>query len=208
MLHYIYPVLIFSTLLVGIFHREKIKGKVIFSLLYFLLFSCFVEVSGPLIIEFLDLKSFFLYNTYFLVSILFYNYLFKAYLNSEKIKKILNGLTVGYIFFIILNHFFIQDYYHTFQSNSAIYVGVFVIIAVGAYYLESLNSDKVLYAKKSMLFWVSLGLLLFQVGTIPIDVFAEFFNFSGIYDYILLTLNFILYGCMMIGFMMSERAYN
>jgi len=208
MLHYIYPVLIFSTLLVGIFHREKIKGKVIFSLLYFLLFSCFVEVSGPLIIEFLDLKSFFLYNTYFLVSILFYNYLFKAYLNSEKIKKILNGLTVGYFFFIILNHFFIQDYYHTFQSNSAIYVGVFVIIAVGAYYLESLNSDKVLYAKKSMLFWVSLGLLLFQVGTIPIDVFAEFFNFSGIYDYILLTLNFILYGCMMIGFMMSERAYN
>jgi len=208
MLHYIYPVLIFSTLLVGIFHIDKIKGKIILSLLYFLFFSVLVEVSGPLISKFLDIKSLFVYNTYFLVSILFYNYLFKSYLKSEKTKYILNLLTIGYVVFVVLNHLLMQDFYHTFQSNSAIYSGIFAIIAVGAYYFESLNSDKVLYAKKSVLFWVSLGLLLFQVGIIPIYIFAESFNFSGIFDYILLTLNFILYGCMMIGFMVSERAHN
>ncbi|PCI32611.1 MAG: hypothetical protein COB60_09100 [Flavobacteriaceae bacterium] len=208
MLHYIYPVLIVSTLLVGLFNREKIKGKIIFSLLYFLFFSVLVEVSGPLISKFLDIKSFFVYNTYFLVSILFYNYLFKAYLTSKKTKKTLNLLTIGYVLFIVLNHFLMQDYYHSFQTNSAIYSGIFAIIAVGAYYFESLNSDKVLYAKKSLLFWVSLGLLLFQIGIIPIYIFAEYLNFSGIFDYILLTLNFILYGCMMIGFVVSERAHN
>ena len=208
MLQYIYPLLIFSTVIVGFINMEKIKGKKIFLLLFFLLFSGLVEVSGPLIVEFLGLKSFFVYNTYYLVSILFYNYLFKAYLKSKNIKKILNGLTVGFIIFIILNHFLRQDYYHTFQSYSSMYAGLYVIIAVGAYYFESLNSDKVLYAKKSVLFWVSLGLLLFQVGIIPVIIFGEFFNFSGLYHYILLTLNFILYGCMMIGFIVSERAHN
>jgi len=193
---------------VGLFYAPKIKGKKIFNLLYFLLFSCLVEIFGPLIIIYLGLKSFFIYNLYFLGSVLFYNYLFRGYLNSEKAKKILNGLTIGFIIFIIFNHFFAQDFYHTFQSNSSIYTGIFVIIAVGAYYIESLNSDKVLYAKNSLLFWVSLGLLLFQVGTIPIDIFGKFFNFSGIYDYILFTLNVILYGCMIIGFMVSKRTYN
>ncbi|MBL4745594.1 MAG: hypothetical protein JKY08_04440 [Flavobacteriaceae bacterium] len=88
------------------------------------------------------------------------------------------------------------------------YFAFFVIIAVSAYYFESLNSDKVLYAKESLLFWVSLGLLLYQVGTIPIDIFGEYFNFSGIYDSILFILNIILYGCMMVGFRVSERAHN
>jgi len=208
MLHYIYPVLIFFTLIVGLVHKDKINGKKIFPLLYFLIFSGLVEISGPLIWKLLGIKSFFVYNTYYLVSILFYNYLFKAYLNLKNIKIILNALTVGYIIFIILNHFLRQDYYHTFQSYSSIYFGFFVVIAIVSYFVESLNSDKVLYAKKSVLFWVSLGLLLFQVGIIPINIFGELFNFSGIYDYILLTLNFILYGCMIIGFMVSERAYN
>ncbi|PCH77778.1 MAG: hypothetical protein COB98_02530 [Flavobacteriaceae bacterium] len=208
MLHYIYPVLIFSTFLVGVFHSQKIKGKPIFLLMYFLLFSGLVEVSGPLIIKFLEIKSFFVYNTYYLVCILFYNYLFKAYLTSNSTKKTLNVLSIGYIVFVILNHLFRQDYYHSFQSYNIIYFGFFVIIAVVSYFIESLNSDNVLSAKKSLLFWVSLGLLLFQVGIIPIFIFGEFFNFSGIFDYILLTLNFILYGCMITGFIVSERAYN
>jgi len=208
MLHYIYPVLIFSTLFVGIFHKDKIKGKKIFFLLYFLLFSGLVEVSGPLIIKFLHLKSFFVYNTYYLVSIIFYNYLFKSYLKSKNTKKLLNVITGGYIMFIILNHFLRQDYYHTFQSYSIIYVGIFVIISVVSYFTESLNSDKVLYVKNSLLFWISLGLLLYQIGIIPIYIFGETFSFSGIFDYIMLTLNFILYGCMIIGFIVSKRAHN
>ncbi len=129
-------------------------------------------------------------------------------MNSEKKKKTLHILTTGFVVFVIGNHFLKQDYYETFQSYNIIYIGFFVIISVVSYYIESLNSDKVLYAQESLLFWVSLGLLLFQVGIIPIFIFLNFLNFSGLYDYILLTLNFVLYGCMITGFIISKRAHN
>ncbi len=46
-------------MIVGIINIEKIRGKKIFPLLYFLAFSGMVEIVGALILKFSGLKPFF-----------------------------------------------------------------------------------------------------------------------------------------------------
>ncbi|WP_147296399.1 hypothetical protein [Lutibacter oceani] len=61
---------------------------------------------------------------------------------------------------------------------------------------------------KLLLFWICTGTLLFYIGIIPIQIMAKFFNYRGLFDYIILGLNIIMYGFFTIGFIISKKEYN
>ena len=63
------------------------------------------------------------------------------------------------------------------------------MITVLIYFSELLQSDEIFNLKKSMVFWISLGVLLFNIGFIPVDIIAEFISFSGVFRIIALILN-------------------
>ena len=59
-----------------------------------------------------------------------------------------------------------------------------------------------------MIFWISIGLLLFHIGSIPIFIAKQFLNYNATHNYILLGLNIIMYGSFIIGFILSDKKYN
>ncbi|WP_144439123.1 hypothetical protein [Lutibacter profundi] len=61
---------------------------------------------------------------------------------------------------------------------------------------------------KLLLFWISIGLLLFYVGILPIIIMSSFLEYRGLFDYIILLLNIIMYGCFITGFLVSKKEYN
>ncbi|WP_456379473.1 hypothetical protein [Lutibacter sp.] len=71
-----------------------------------------------------------------------------------------------------------------------------------------MNSDKILVLNKLFIFWISIGVLTFNIGMIPVLLVGELINWTGIYNYIILPLNVIMYGCFIIGFVVSEKEYN
>ncbi|UMB59534.1 hypothetical protein MHL31_10635 [Lutibacter sp. A80] len=85
---------------------------------------------------------------------------------------------------------------------------ILIVISVLTYYSELLQSDEILYIKKSMFFWISLGVLLFNIGFIPVYIIAEFISFGGVYNIVALFLNLLMVSCFLTGFILSEKAYN
>ncbi|MDP3313891.1 hypothetical protein [Lutibacter sp.] len=59
-----------------------------------------------------------------------------------------------------------------------------------------------------LLFWLSIGILIFYAGIVPIYVMIEFLNYKGIFKYILVALNVIMLSCFSIGFIVTKKEYN
>ena len=77
------------------------------------------------------------------------------------------------------------------------------------YFSELLNSNQVLNLKEKLSFWISTGLLLFNVGMVPLMVFSERFNANNeLRIVILICLNAILYTCYSLGFIWSKKEIN
>ena len=82
------------------------------------------------------------------------------------------------------------------------------MITVLIYFSELLQSDEIFNLKKSMVFWISLGVLLFNIGFIPVDIIAEFISFSGVFRIIALILNLLMLACFIAGFIVSKKEFN
>ena len=86
-------------------------------------------------------------------------------------------------------------------------LGLLVLILFHFYQL--LNSNEVLIIKHKLSFWISTGLLLFYVGIIPLVLLTKTFAISTLSrNVILISLNIILYGCYIIGFIWTKKKYN
>jgi len=117
-------------------------------------------------------------------------------------------MLIIYVIFYFYNYIFIQNTLHTSQTNPIIIGSIFIIISAIFLFVELLNSDDILIINKLLLFWVSIGVLLFYAGIVPIFVMADFLNYRGLFDYIILSLNIIMYSCFIIGFIFSKKEYN
>jgi len=106
------------------------------------------------------------------------------------------------------NILFLQKTLQTSQTYSIILAGIFIVISIIILLIELLNSDKILKINKLLLFWISIGVLLFYSGILPIYVVVDLLNYQGLFDYIILGLNIVMYGCFITGFIVSKKEYN
>ncbi|MCK8522518.1 hypothetical protein M0D21_13115 [Aquimarina sp. D1M17] len=95
-----------------------------------------------------------------------------------------------------------------FQSLPYIAAATFIVISISIYFVEILNTEKVLYVKKNLLFWISVGLLLYYIGNIPFRILRNYYEYLTDAT-ILVLLNIILAVimniCFIIGFIWSDR---
>ncbi|MEM7185050.1 MAG: hypothetical protein AAF466_00220, partial [Bacteroidota bacterium] len=98
------------------------------------------------------------------------------------------------------------DIYHRYTFNTG---ALFVLILTVLHFYQLLNDDQVLIVKYKLSFWISTGLLLFSVGMIPLFSLSKYLDFQGAgYIITLVSLNVILYGCYIIGFIWTKKSYN
>ena len=122
----------------------------------------------------------------------------------------MNLFLIAFIAFTLFDIFVLKtDYCTNFIINSTIFTAVLLIITLILFLVEIINNERIIFfIRKSFIFWISVGSLLFFVGIIPIIITASFLNFDGIFDTILAGLNLIMYGSVVFGFAFFDKKYD
>lgn len=152
----------------------------------------------------------FVYNALTTLQYLYYLTLYYRFLGNKSYKKIVLFLIGMYILITGASFAFLQPLTLTalFNSYSFIAGAIFLIIAIGIFFAEILRTEKVLYFKKYLMFWVSIGLILFYAPVIPFVVSINVVSALVVSDILLIVLfalNVITYSCFIVGFIVSKK---
>lgn len=195
-------------------------GTAVRIFVYFLWFTLLVEIIGLYTayayftnyrgVEFLKGSLFesnhWLFNIYQIFSYLIYFLFFILHLKLEKYRKILVYFTAFFVVTAILNLIFSGIFFNAFSAYTHIIGTVILILCISAYYYELLSSDRILYFYKNVEFYISIGALIFHVVTTPLFIYSKYFklqnpDFLSVYFFILKSVNFFLYGIIILGFL-------
>jgi len=176
--------------------------------LYFLWFTFIVDLAGGFIGDFFGINTYWIYNIYMMISFLFFYFWYHTILEGKKQKLVV--ILFALIFLAISSRNLIFESWEQYHKYSFVTGALFTLICAIFHFWQLLNSDEVLEIKFKLSFWISTGLLLFNVGMIPFMLLSEYFDFSGnaYYIFIIIGLNLILYGCYSIGFLWTKAKYN
>jgi len=206
---YIYILIYVISLSVGLLNYKKIKGTKMMLFLYILLLGLLAETAGYYV-GFYTKKgnTFPVYNTYKLLSISALFFLFGSFIKNKAKRRVILGLFTSIIIFGIFNFIFKYPSFLRYQFDTWMYSSVCLIIMILIYLIDLLSVDTILKVKEVMLFWVAIGNLLFFIGYLPVFTLSTYFNFDGIWDYTVLSLNIMMSLFYITGFILSKREYN
>ncbi len=181
--------------------------KLVHKFVYFLWFTFLVEICGAYMGKVLRISTFPLYIVYIPISYLFYFYWFFALLESIPMKKIVMGMAI--VFLGISIYGFYKESWNKYHETTFVVGAVMIMICCVMHFRQLLFSDETLNVYQKLSFWVSTGLLLFNIGMVPFILLSDKFKFvnSPYYIIVILTLNFVLYGCYSLGFIWSGEKY-
>lgn len=193
----------------GLFFYKKYAHNTPLKLfLYFLIYSFFTEAAGTYFSFVLKKPTFFIYHTWIILSLYFYGLFFLARIKNLKARAVIKGSLVLYLIYTIINITFFKDFVHESLIGNIIIGRILIVIFVLFYFSELLNSDAILNIKKSLFFWISIGVLCYNIGFIPVYVIGKYISFGGVFRYIAYGLNIIMGACFISGFLMSKKEYN
>jgi len=206
---YIYVLIYLISFGVALANYKKIKGTKMMWFLYILLLGLITESTAYYVGFYSNYRNTFpVYNLYNFLSFTAYFFLFRSFIQSKVKKKVILGVFISFISFAIFNFIFI---YHTILKshlNSWMYGGFCFIIVILIYLFDLLNTDIIHKLKNVLLFWVSIGNLLFFIGFLPVYTLSTYFNYNGIWDYTVFSLNILMHICFITGFLISKKEFN
>jgi len=210
----------FSELLaaiVGTIYFYKYKHTHLKYFLYILWYIVLTEFTGWYAAEYSFLVFFDeegrLYNLwmYNLMYTIFFPVVLTIYLksiNNSVYKKWIKLFIFFYILISILNWSFIQSFKYEWSELPDVAGSLFLAISVIFYFIELLRSDKVIIYHRKLLFWISIGLLIFHVGTIPFNIEITHYALQkSIHNLFLILwiLALIMYLIFTFGFIWSKK---
>lgn len=190
-------------LVLAIIHYKKYAKTTEKFFLHFLVFTVATEFLGVYYAYFIEKNNSEIYIVYIFLSFLFYFYWFFSILKRKVFKRIL--VILGSCFIVMALHNFFYESWSNFHPTTFI-TGAFITLILSLFFFyELLNSNEVLNIKHSLRFWLAIGLLLFNIGMIPLMIFSDTFNaYNELRVIILIILNLILYSCYSVGFIWSK----
>ncbi|GAA4273886.1 hypothetical protein U6A24_01900 [Aquimarina gracilis] len=194
--------------ILGTIFYSKYKNSVLKFFLFYLWFIVLLEISGYIIVEYrLVENNAWLFNLFYLISFTFLFYLYSAIVKNKKKKRIIQFSSILYLLIFVINGFF-ENYLTSSQTIPFIVASALLIVAIIFYFVGILSTEKVLHAKKNLLFWISIGFLLFYAGSIPFRIALNYYaNIGGFNE--LFSINYLLIIvlniCFIIGFIWSDK---
>lgn len=152
--------------------------------------------------------NYWVYNLIRPIYTLFIYFIYLKSLQNSKFAVWIKRFMVVYVFAYLINIIFIQDFFTNIQSNTMILGSLFIVICTVFYFIELLRSEKITIFHKQLLFWISIGLLIFHSGTIPLTLAFEYYAyFSYIHNIYLITyiLGIVMYLLFTFGFIWSRK---
>ena len=152
--------------------------------------------------------NFWIYNLLYFVFFNVVFYIYYNYIKTAKYRLLILTFIIGYIIISIINWSFLQNFGSETSVLPYILGSFFLIICVIFYFIELLKSDKIVQFHKLLLFWISVGLLLYHAGTIPFTIKSNSYihmpNIDNLY-YINHILAIVMYLIFIFGFVWSKK---
>jgi len=204
---YVITLLELIAFVVAVVTFEKYKNSNEKYFLFFLCYTFFIDILGAIIGDVFLKNNAWVYNTFIITSFLFYFSWYYNVLKNTTFKKSVLAFAGFFLLVALYNVFF--GSWNTYNSFTFFTGAVFLLLLTLFHFYQLLNSDEVLIVKHKLSFWISTGLLLFYMGMIPLmylmeKVYIEIDDLS--YLIILLSLNLVLYGCYIIGFIWTKKS--
>lgn len=196
-----------TALLASILFYSKYKHTALKFLPIVLGYMFLLEIFGVKLYHYLDFNALF-YNVFNLCFYLFFFYVFYYFLHKRSNKKGVIIL-VGIFIISLIVDLITFDFVHESLLYSYITGGCLIVICVILYFLEMLNSSRVLSLRQDLLFWMGIGLLLFYMGYIPVKITRLYFASEQNTFMTLLIMHqvliIILYGCFTAGLLWKMK---
>lgn len=191
----------------GIFYWKKVKNS---PWLWFVFYLGFI-VAGELICNYLSttpykIKVNSIFNYVIIpVEFIFLYWLYYKHTNSKKSKMLVIVCIIIYLISFIDDQYFFQDKKFIFDSVSYCTGNLVLLIVIISFFIQFSRGNDILHYQSSMIFWVSLGALVFYLGTLPYfglihllyDKYRTVFNY---YTYLMFALDWTMYLLFIIGF--------
>ncbi len=142
------------------------------------------------------------------IEFLFFFLLF--YKNIQKKLPIIIGSVVYIIAFLVESLWFDTMKSNYFMSFSYSIGNIILLIFILQYFYILIYSDRILYFYHERLFWVSLGLLVFFLGTLPYFglynlMLSKYFDLLVSYTWVQIFLNYTMYLLFAASFIWGEK---
>ena len=156
--------------------------------IYYLLFVFVNEILQIFTAEYLNISTLFNINLYDIVTYLFFGIWYFRVLKNKIIVKVLGFI---YLMFLIIS-LVTENIFNEFLEINTYAGTVLVLILVIKFYSELLIKNETINFLKEPKFWISTGLLIFNVGYLP-TLFLLNLNYYEIInvDLIMTVLNII-----------------
>ncbi|MDT0555064.1 hypothetical protein [Patiriisocius hiemis] len=223
---FVFNILEILAFIASIYFYKKHPSQKIKTLVVFLGVTSLVELvgryallvvdDGPL--SFLDTtpfrRNYWMYNTYYIYSYSFYTLFFSFFLKNKVVKKLLKYLVVVYVFIAVTVFIVSGDFFSFYSKINSILGTLLVILSVFMYYFELLESKNILRIFKLLPFYISVGILLFEITTTPLRIYSAYYSnsidpqFVNLYQNINYSANFFLYSIFIFGLLLCSRYKN
>lgn len=142
------------------------------------------------------------------VEFIFLHWLYLKNASTLKRKRIVVTGMIAYVLSLAVDCIFFQKKGLSFSFSYSI-GNLSLLIIVIAFYIQLATSNEVIHFKKKQMFWVSLGLLVFYLGSLPFFgllglVFSKYYDTYVSYAYVMLLCNCIMYLLFTISFIWSK----
>jgi hypothetical protein len=149
----------------------------------------------------------YIYIVSILIEMFFINWLFYKIFKSRYKKLILTGV-IFYVISLLLEKTILSSTTYYFQSLSYTIGNLFILIYIILYFVQLVNSDKILVFKKLTEFWIACGMLVFYLGTFPFyglyNELAKNIDIFMAVAWVATSLNYCMYLLFTIGFIWGK----
>lgn len=170
---------------------------------YFRKYKFLVHISNDGVVY-----NLWLYNLLEIVTFGILYYIFFKSLKTTIYKLWTKILAIGFVLLTIVNWGFLQNFILEWSEFPNIYGSLTLIIIILFYFIELLQSDKIILFHRNLLFWISVGLLLFYAGTLPFAIkvngYALIPGIHGLF-LIIYILAIFMYLTFTFGFIWSKK---
>lgn len=228
---YITPIFILELLaaISGSFYLKKISVplKNTRFLVGFLWFTVFAEIIGSyapigffteyrwfsFVKDTMFANNFWWYNLVTILNFGFFTYYFSSYIRDRNVRRLFFVLIVGF-FTAAFSYYFVEGKLLFTGSSGVINVAgtLLLLTAILVFYFQLLRSDLVLKLKFFLPFYISVGVLIFNLIVTPIEQLSKYLIgdssnefYLDFYFNIVKFANIILYLSFIIGFLICSR---
>lgn len=153
------------------------------------------------------------YNILGIVEIIVFQYIYFEESTSIAAKRIIKIFALLSLSTIVIEAFFYSEVPFMSFLNYSLAISSFLIAVSALLYLRQLvRTEKILYLKSVLLFWISIGLLFYHICNLPITVLSNVLLDLDVDTYGLLLIQafagILMYVCFILGFIWSKEKYN